>query len=77
MSSIFFNGKKIKRFPLGPNSNHPGDSLNTMLAKEAASAAQDAAALQRAKAEQNKRARDENRAIARMIGFALEDESNG
>lgn len=71
MDFTFF-GKKLPRLN-GPASGHVGDSLEREIAKELPGAVASQRALQAARAEAAKRQREEDRAVARMLGSSNEN----
>ena len=71
---MIFNGRNFKQHPVDPNSEHSGgDALQRAIAIESARAASDQRVIQRAKAEQAQREREEQRLIAKLVGRALEE----
>lgn len=71
MRKFLFNGKQYTMNKPDVNSDHLGDLMENLYAREAARAAADQRAIQTAKAEWAKKVRDENRAVARLIGAGL------
>jgi hypothetical protein len=72
-----FNGKTFSGQGPEPNGDHIGEALKRDIAIASARAAADQRVIQRAKAEQAQREKDEQRLIAKLIGRALEEEENG
>jgi hypothetical protein len=75
MSGYLFNGKRYEFNRPDPNGPANGDLMETLYAREAVKAAADQRAFQAAKAEWAKKVRAENRAIAKLIGAGVLEDS--
>jgi acyl-CoA reductase-like NAD-dependent aldehyde dehydrogenase len=75
MSKFLFNGRWVEGNKPDPQGPYMGDALEEMFRREDAAAAADQRALQAAQIAWAEQVKRENRAIARLIGKAFEEES--